>query len=900
MLGRWQSADRLTEQRTLARGEDGEDGPVLTQDQERVPFVPVERMRERTRLARDESDTSYFFDLLYMGEMLLKIVVADLVAAIDDDRDHNRYALEFRLARADGVGEWADVLDEVLTGPPSQLLIPAARETQRALTMNVGTGGDSWQRRAVDRLNDACRCLDDQIASTASQKASFRQWGRSFAWLRNRTRGHGAPKAATLSSVCPALADSLDALINGVPTFRQDWVHLSQTLSGKYRVSCFGGQRKPFAYLSREAGHSFSDGVYVALPTPRPVALFRTDADLSDFFLPNGNFRKQRFEAISYITDETRAEDGAEWAMPIEARPLSETTAQPDLDVLGQVFSNMPPKREGYVSRPALEGDLRAVLTDERNPVITLQGRGGVGKTSLALQVLHVLSNTQDFFAIVWFSARDIDLLQDGPKVVRADILSTEDVAKEFAGLMRPNEKLKTPEALQYFTDCLAGQAPDGPFLFVFDNFETIREQASLYEYVNNAIRLPNKVLITTRTRDFKADYPIGVSGMARDEYRALVVEAASSLGVLDLVTPAYEDQLFEESDGHPYITKVLLGDAARENRKVSLKSVVATKDALLDALFDRSFASLSLAAQRVFLTLCSWRSYVPRLGLEAVLLRPGNERLDVDGSIAELERASLVEVVEDPEGQTPFVSVPLAAALFGKRKLVTSPLKVAIDADLELVRHFGPVKAADVALGLSPRLDRLTTAIAKRQADNADVEQELAVLEYIASGYPLAWLNLARLQQEMGDSGSAVASVNRYLEAAPNDRHAWRTLISLYRRVGQPLGEMHARLQLAELPDSDFEDLSSAAARLNGLISRREISLDADERRLMCQRLRRLMESRSKEADATDLSRLAWLCMNLQDVEAASQWVDAGLALDVTNEHCVSLHDRLASGSGA
>ncbi|WP_262847492.1 tetratricopeptide repeat protein [Mumia quercus] len=851
-------------------------------------------MRERTRLARDESDTSYFFDLLYMGEMLLKIVVADLVAAVDDDRDHNRYALECRLVRADGIGEWAEVLEEVLAGPPSQLLNPAARETQRELSMNVGTGNDSWQRRAVDRLNEACHYLDADIPMTTRQKTSFRQWGRRFAWLRNRTRGHGAPKAGTLSRVCPALADSLDSLIEGAPTFARDWVHLSQTLSGKYRVSCFGGSRETFSYLAREAGHSFHDGVYIALPEPRPVALVRTDADLSDFFLPNGNYRKQRFEAISYITDETRGEDGAAWAMPIEARPRSETTAQPDLDVVGQVFSNMPPKREGYVPRPVLENDLRAVLIDERNPVITLQGRGGVGKTSLALEVLHELSNTQEFFAVVWFSARDIDLLQDGPKVVRADILSTEDVAKEFAGLMRPKEKLNNAGALQYFTDCLAGQAPDGPFLFVFDNFETIREQVSLYEYFNNAIRLPNKVLITTRTRDFKADYPIGVAGMARDEYHALVRETASSLGVLELVSEAYEDQLYEESDGHPYITKVLLGESARGNRKVSLKSVVATKDALLDALFDRSFSSLSLAGQRVFLTLCSWRSYVPRLGLEAVLLRPGNERLDVDGSIAELERASLVEVVEDSEGQTPFVSVPLAAALFGKRKLVTSPLKVAIDADLELVRHFGPVRAADVALGLAPRLDRLTRAVAKRQADGGDVDQEIAVLEYIASGYAPAWLNLARLQQETGATQEALASINRYLESAPQDGGAWRSLVALYRRVGDPLGEMHARLQLAELLDSDFEDLSSAAARLNGLISRREISLDADERRLMCQRLRRLMESRSAEADATDLSRLAWLCMNLQDVEAATAWVNAGLAIDETNGHCASLHDRL------
>ena len=137
---------------------------------------------------------------------------------------------------------------------------------------------------------------------------------------------------------------------------------------------------------------------------------------------------------------------------------------------VGNLFSNMPPLPEHYVLRPALEEQLTRLLCDDRHPVITLQGRGGVGKTSLALEVLHEISRMDEFFGIVWFSARDIDLLPEGPKVVRPDVLSTDDIAQDFSVMMSKSFDRKLKESRKYFTDCLSGAAGDGPFIFVFDN----------------------------------------------------------------------------------------------------------------------------------------------------------------------------------------------------------------------------------------------------------------------------------------------------------------------------------------------------------------------------------------------------------------------------------------------
>ena len=76
----------------------------------------------------------------------------------------------------------------------------------------------------------------------------------------------------------------------------------------------------------------------------------------------------------------------------------------------------------------------KAYLLDDRRPIITLVGRGGIGKTSLAIQVIHKLFSEERYQAIVWFSARDVDLSLEGPKPVRASVFTSEDLSKFYSG----------------------------------------------------------------------------------------------------------------------------------------------------------------------------------------------------------------------------------------------------------------------------------------------------------------------------------------------------------------------------------------------------------------------------------------------------------------------------------
>jgi len=193
-------------------------------------------MQQRVQLTRNDcDDTTLFLELLYLGEITLKLMVAGMVAAVDDDRDRHRYRLEHGLVRASGVGDWASALDDLLTGPAAATLAPSARSLSGELTKNHDLTSDTnWQVEAVAGILDACRVLDARYASDA-QKVSARAWARHFAWLRNKTRGHGATTATNCGLMAPSLERSISAVIDGFGLFQADWAYLHRNLNGKYR-----------------------------------------------------------------------------------------------------------------------------------------------------------------------------------------------------------------------------------------------------------------------------------------------------------------------------------------------------------------------------------------------------------------------------------------------------------------------------------------------------------------------------------------------------------------------------------------------------------------------------------------------------------------------------------------
>jgi len=582
--------------------------------------------------------------------------------------------------------------------------------------------------------------------------------------------------------------------------------------------------------------------------------------------------------------------------------PPSETDGQGELVTRGNCFSNAPDSFSDYVPRPNLEDELLQLLLDDRRPIITLRGRGGIGKTSLALQVLNSIYKDTRFMTVVWLSARDVDLQLTGPKVVRPNVISPDDMSKLYAKLVLSDEVISKKDFnARQFLEKQLQKSELGSCLYIFDNFETTQNPLEIYTWIDTYIRLPNKALLTTRLRDFKGDYPVDVFGMSSDEAQSLVTQFSAQLKISSVLTTTYVDELIRQSEGHPYVIKILLGEVAKTGKLSNIPHLVAGSDEILTALFERTYSALTPCAQRAFLTLSAWSSSVPRLAFEAVLLQSTGERQQVEMGIDSLLNYSLAEAHIAPIDHQEFLSLPLVASVFGKKKLNISPHKVAIQSDVEILQMLGPSRRDDVKLGFAKRLEKFVAAIAKRTEAGGQYEKYEPILEMICRNYPSGWLTLAQWHSELATMDGlekAKGELTRFLENDANSLQAadaWRLLASVCHKLGDTLGEVHAFIERAQLADVPFYDVSNTANRLNHYLREHFVEFEQHEKVMLALRLLDVMERRRKEADATDFSRMAWLAIHQEQESKAHQYVKDGLILEPDNYHCQKLDGRFA-----
>lgn len=858
----------------------------------------IEQVLLRAERAKSDSDYTYFFALLFAAEALAKTITLGIVASIADDNNRNRYRLEHQLVRSDGLGDWAKVIEDALTGTASFFLLSEAREEQRELTQALRQG--EWQYDATAALSAALQHLQIETEEMPT-KSDMKRWFRLFAMLRNKTRAHGAPTPERTTIAAEHIARSINLVYQNFRLFNRPWAHLYRNLNGKFRVSGITENLNDFGFLKQAQDLQFANGVYLFMGAPRRIPLMQTDAELRDFFFANGGLTAKKFEMLSYYSDDKVDGDGTLFLTPPGVLPSSETEGHGELIPRGSCFSNAPELVSDYVSRPKLEAELLKLLLDDRRPIVTLVGRGGIGKTSLALKVIPEIYDQERYECIVWLSARDVDLQFTGPKPVRPLVLSPDDMGKFYAGLVLSSEVTgaKGFNARSFFEQQLQ-KCDLGPCLFVFDNFETTQNPREMYNWIDSFIRLPNKALITTRLREFKGDYPVEVSGMEEKEARELVAQVALSLKVNHLLPAQYVSELVEKSEGHPYVIKILLGEVAKAGRAVSIPRMVAGTEEILAALFERTYIALSPCSQRAFLTLSAWNSSVPRVALEAVLLRSTEERQEVERGIESLLQYSMAELhIAHSDGQE-FISLPLVASVFGKKKLNISPSKMAIQADVEILQMLGPSRHDDVRLSLARRLENFISNISRRIESGESYESFAPVLEMICRAYNPGWLLLARWHMEKrSQEGYSLAKneLRRFLENDPpslDAAEAWRLLAYACYQTGDELDEVHAFIERAQISEVPFYDLSNTADRLNRFLREHGLEIDREHKSDLAARILSVLHARRSEAEANDLTRMAWLAIHCGNESTARDYVHTALRMDPNNYHAVKLASRM------
>lgn len=860
----------------------------------------VARVISRLSVAGPDALAETFLVTSYITECVIKTLGIALCAGIREGAPTAAYRFEYRLVHADGLGAWEEAIG-AMAGYACAGYVPQDMQPLIAwLTKKRTRVEDQWARDAAGQCAAILHLLGaDDVEPPRTP--TVRHIISYLVQIRNKTKAHGAVGADFFERANASYIAATEGLVKNCPAFKWEWLHLSVRpakdnvralhllgLDPKHVPSEDAAElrpRQPGLHLRTAArGTVFFCGM-----------LMEATRECTGFFLPNGGFTAQgQGEFIDYASGATKQVDLKGYILPPAPLPRSATEGEPCLDVCSNVFGNLPPCPEGYVERKSLQDELTERLLDKNHTIITLHGRGGIGKTSLALFVAHELSGRDHppFDMIIWLSARDLELRLSGPVEVRRGIANLDEVARLVGALCAVGTTLEALASLLQSPTC----ARSAGILLVFDNLETLDDPRGLHKFLDTHTHIPNKVLITSRERAFKADYPIEVGGMEPPEALELLRRTSMALGIEGIVTAAAQEEIIDYTGAHPYVMRVLLGEIAKERRWVPLRSLVPRRGDLLNAVFERSFNKLSDDGRWVFLALGNWRSLVPELTLLVVV---GQREIDVEAGIEECLRLSLCARYELADGQG-CLEAPELARLFAKKKLEGDPDRLPIHDDIELLRQFGPVRhgepgARNMDEIVDRFLDKCIASIPNAGAQRIDAMDRTAVRT--AELWPGAWLKVAEFRQSAFRGPEAVAyALRRAVEEMPFDKRAWLARARHARESGDDSTRIASLVSAVEADPRDAELIREVAFELCKYLDAHKADILPARRGVYLASVRAHMGKIADQLDATGLSRLAWLFLLEGHEGKAWEYANRGLSKDSTNRYCLSMVERLSA----
>lgn len=334
---------------------------------------------------------------------------------------------------------------------------------------------------------------------------------------------------------------------------------------------------------------------------------------------------------------------------PTQSNPQETNNTNPR-----HILENLP-KREctTFIGRQQELARLLKLLQKEHSAnLISVDGIGGVGKTTLVLEAAHmslqasmlqpslIISEFEGisiphFEAIIFTSAKQqyLKALQILPRLKREHNLS--DIYRTIAHTLEcPEISYSSPDAqLEMICDALKRQYT----LLIIDNLETIEDKQEVLSFVYD---LPPTVKVVLTTREQALFVPIRLESLAEEDARRLIQHQAEEKGLelLDFEAQA----LYQNTYGIPAAIVYTIGQlsAGYSLADVLTKLKGATGDV---ARFCFETAVQRLRGQpsyRILMTLSLFSAPVERETIAAITLE---DSINTGEGLAKLQQLSLV-----------------------------------------------------------------------------------------------------------------------------------------------------------------------------------------------------------------------------------------------------------------
>jgi hypothetical protein len=844
----------------------------------------------------------HFHALLLQADAILKLHAVAAVSVLSNFDQEAAKSLGFDLARSGGGGTWvASIRIALERVHPFLTTIEEVKLVEWLGRLHVWLLSKRKRDDAEDltELLLELRAFRNQLAGDESVKAAGTRGAPIdlldlLVEVRNKTTGHAAYGPDFYRAHVTTIAAPVSWLVANTPLWDAD---LTVERSGEQFARCLAGL-DPTRTRSLERPFDVNSTVCVLPGSAEQdlVPLIHIEPSDNHTYLANGNWRDSdsTTEFLCHALEAAHPEQGkrriemAEYAIRPAVSAASETQELGRLrDEPGVALNNLPVPAVAYVPRPDLEERLGPMLTDaDRRHLITVRGHGGIGKTSLVLaQCRELVQNGADspYDAVLWFSARDIDLTIRGPKEVKRSTGTLADVWRRFSEVFGGYEH-EAGAAKEFFEASLR----ENRLLIVLDNFETFDNQRAAYDYFDAVVYPPSKVVITSR-HDFQADTTVQVDSMSWDEASRLLVQTARQAGAEPLMTNKVQSAIFERCRGHPYAMKLAAARLKTQHAVISELPSVLRDERLLEALFRSSIEDLEGDEEAVFVFLMIGQF---ESGLSEPALRVVSEARDVsvDAAVRELALRSLIELRADAS-PWPTYDMPAMAREFARKLIRGHVLNAEVMQAASFVRRWpgldlGRLGEAATAMIRDLREDRVPTA---------SVGSVLTAMRSLAELDSDLWVMLARAQQLAGrPSTEWDTSFKRAVEENPERADIlWEWSEATY----DPDQQIALKVQAVTLDPSNVALASRVALLLNSLFAQQRRRYTKLRWAGLLRSAAAALETSFEDLDGEALSRLAWLYLHAGSKRGAKRAVGRGIEVDPENRDIAKLRERLERG---
>ncbi len=305
---------------------------------------------------------------------------------------------------------------------------------------------------------------------------------------------------------------------------------------------------------------------------------------------------------------------------------------------------------------PHLE-ELLAVLNAPEPPwIISIEGIGGIGKTSLAHNLTHQVINQCTFDQIGWVSGRQKHLdLVGGIGTVRGPTITAELLVDDLIRQLMPEYTTVITYPFERKISIIEAYLEESRHLVIIDNLETVVDIQALLPTLDRLAN-PTKFVMTSRTRWYNHPnlYHFVVPPLDEDNALKLIRQEARYGNIVGLDTCGDDElrPIYETAGGNPLALRLVAGQVHIHPLDTVLRNLTEARGETVENLYTfiyrQAWDNLNELGQRVFLIM----PLICEAGIDFDYIA-GASGIQVDDlrtSLHDLTKLSLVDVYGKPK----------------------------------------------------------------------------------------------------------------------------------------------------------------------------------------------------------------------------------------------------------